>query len=123
LNSQLSIILFSKNPIYNIIFQNNDNLHHHRHYYETHVEDDYDDYLNFMNNNINSIIHVDQILQTLHNFKSLFYALKYKKNLRYFLWEKIRRPKIEAKYHPSNLQKMVDGLNEEDDLMELLEKW
>jgi hypothetical protein len=49
--------------------------------------------------------------------------LKYKQKLRHFLWDKIRRPKIEEKYHPSNLQKIIDELTEQDDLTEILENW
>jgi hypothetical protein len=121
LNNHLTLFIFSKNPIYNIIFQNDNNLHHHRHYYN-HVNAYHYD-INFMNDNINSIFRIKQTLQTLYNFKFLFYCLKYKKKLRDFLWEKIRRPKIESKYHPSNLQKMMDGLSEDYDLTELLENW
>ena len=76
-----------------------------------------------MNDNTNSTFRINRILQTLYNFKFLFYSLKYKQKFRDFLWEKIRRPKIESKYHPSNLQKMMDELSDDDDLTELLENW
>jgi hypothetical protein len=80
-------------------------------------------YVNFINENNYQTLLLKKKIQTLHTFRFLFYTLKYKNKLRDFLWEKIRRPKIEAKYHPSNLQKMIDELNEEDDLTELLETW
>jgi hypothetical protein len=87
------------------------------------ANEEYDDILEFIDENMVSIHQLDKHLQTLYKFKFLFYTLKYKQQFRYLLWEKIRRPKIEAKYHPSNLQKMIDGGNDNDDVAELLEKW
>jgi hypothetical protein len=124
INSKLKSFIFSKNPIYNLLFENSINSHHHHYFY--YIEDgfnDADDYNNFLNENINSIDLLRNKGLLLHNVKTLFYSLKYKKNLRHFLWERVRRPKIEAKYHPSNLQKMMDELNENDDFTELLENW
>jgi hypothetical protein len=87
------------------------------------ANEEYDDILEFIDENMVSIHQLDKNLKTLYKFKFLFYTLKYKQQFRYILWEKIRRPKIEAKYHPSNLQKMIDDVNEDDDVAELLEKW
>ena len=58
-------------------------------------------------------------------FKELFYALKYKKQFRHWLWVRIREPKIKAKYHPDNLMKLLEGCEEMtlDELDELNENW
>jgi Leucine-rich repeat (LRR) protein len=41
-------------------------------------------------------------------FKELFYAFKYKKQFRDWLWVRIREPKIRNKYHPDNLIKLLE---------------
>jgi Leucine-rich repeat (LRR) protein len=122
LNQELKTIIFSNNPIYEILFGNTINPHHHRYMYDGRL-DDYEEYHEFVNDNLMSILELKNIVQTINNFKHLFYILKYKKNFRHFLWERIRRPKIEEKYHPSNLQKIIDNLNEDDDLNAILENW
>ena len=40
-------------------------------------------------------------IQTLNNFRNLYWCLKFKKQLRKWLWEKIREPKIMKQYDPS----------------------
>ena len=59
------------------------------------------------------------IIQTLRNFRYTYYCLKYKKYFKRWLWEKVREPKIMAKFHPSHL----DALEETDDLEVFLEDW
>ena len=61
----------------------------------------------------------------VNQFRELFYALKYKKQFQYLLWERIREPKIRNKYHPSNLMAMLEEKEDItlDELDELLEKW
>lgn len=54
---------------------------------------------------------VKQKLQILYNFKLLFYSLKYKKQLRDWLWVKVRKPKMQEYYSPVNLQKL-NGIDE-----------
>jgi len=53
-------------------------------------------------------------IETLYNFRYLYYCLKYKKR---FL--KLMEPIIKKRYHPSYL----DNLTEDDDLDEILKKW
>jgi hypothetical protein len=45
--------------------------------------------------------------------------LKFKKHFKRWLWERIREPKIIAKFHPSHLT----NLEETDDLEVFLEDW
>lgn len=63
----------------------------------------------------------------LTNFKEMFYALKYKQQFRHLLWEKVREPKIRAKYHPDNLAKMLEALQigelDVDQLDALMDQW
>jgi len=60
-----------------------------------------------------------KIIQTLRNFRYTYYALKYKKHFKRWLWEKVREPKIMAKFHPSHLTHLLDT----DDLEVFLEDW
>lgn len=61
----------------------------------------------------------------LIRFKQLFYALKFKKQFRSWLWEKVREPKIREKYHPDNLMKMLEECGEDDvdKFEQLMEQW
>ena len=58
-------------------------------------------------------------------FKELFYALKYKKQFRDWLWVRIREPKIRNKYHPDNLIKLLEDQENLtlDQLDELDDNW
>ena len=58
-----------------------------------------------------------QIL-TLNNFRHLYWCLKFKRQLKKWLWEKIREPKIMKEYHPSYL---FEKLQEDTDLHTLLD--
>jgi Leucine-rich repeat (LRR) protein len=60
-----------------------------------------------------------KIIQILRNFRNTYYLLKFKKHFKRWLWEKVREPKIMAKFHPSYL----DELLETDDLEVFLEDW
>ena len=51
--------------------------------------------------------------------KTIYYSLKFKKQLRKWLWEKVREPKIKKLYNPSYLI----NLKEEDDLDTFLDNW
>jgi len=54
------------------------------------------------------------------NFRHLYYCLKFKKQLRKWLWEKVREPKIEKLYNPSYL---IENLGDGDNLDEVLKNW
>ncbi len=57
-------------------------------------------------------------LKILQKFIELFYTIKCRNRLRNYLWERVRRPKIEAKYNPENLIKLIEGKEHYDDLIE-----
>jgi hypothetical protein len=73
------------------------------------------------------LCHLDIIQKNviLNRFKEMFYALKYKRQFRDFLWIKVREPKIRARYHPDNLAKMLEerGEIDVDELDALMDKW
>jgi Leucine-rich repeat (LRR) protein len=56
-------------------------------------------------------------IQTFNNFRNLYWCLKFKKQLKKWLWEKIREPKIMKEYHPSYL---FSNLREDTDLYKFL---
>ena len=57
----------------------------------------------------------------LHRFRELFYALKYKTVLKRILWDRVRRPKIEAQYHPTQLVQFIQEHPEDWD--QRLDEW
>ena len=72
------------------------------------------------NTNIfNENIYKGNKIKILRNFRNTYYLLKFKKHFKRWLWEKVREPKIMAKFHPSHL----DALEETDDLEVFLEDW
>ena len=58
-------------------------------------------------------------ISILRNFRNTYYLLKFKKHFKRWLWEKVREPKIMAKFHPSHLT----ILEETDDLEVFLDDW
>jgi hypothetical protein len=48
---------------------------------------------------------------------------KYCRHFRYWLWERVRRPKVEAAFHFRRLEDIVAAVGEEGDLDEALEKY
>ena len=83
-------------------------------------------YLYFRDNPIYEIVNRYDLLETikniqiLNNFCYLYYCLKYKKQFRKWLWEKVREAKIQQIYHPNYL---IENLKEEDDLDIVLNNW
>ena len=57
-------------------------------------------------------------IQTLNNFRHLYWCLKFKRQFKKWLWEKIREPKIIKQNHPSYL---FEKLREDTDLHEFLD--
>ena len=64
-------------------------------------------------------LHNINIIKTLRNFRYTYYALKYKKHFKRWLWEKVREPKIMKKFHPDHLNDLKDT----DDLEVFLDDW
>jgi hypothetical protein len=116
-------IIFDKNPIYTTLCNDERTCFDMQYYRMENLDMDEDEYHVFIHADhervANLTVELSQKVRTLHNFRYLFYLLKYKSGLRNFLWDKIRRPKIEAKYHPDNLQKLLENMSEQDDVSEL----
>ena len=71
--------------------------------------------------NKNCLIKIKQHIQILNNFRHLYYCLKFKKQLRKWLWEKVREPIVKRIYSPNYLvENLVD---EEDNLDTVLNNW
>jgi hypothetical protein len=61
------------------------------------------------------ISHIRSVHEKLRKFRFLFYCLRFKTRFRDWLWDKIRRPKIEAQYHPSRVAELLEnGVDLED---------
>ena len=70
--------------------------------------------------NNDSLITIKQNIQTLNNFRHLYYCLKFKSQFWHLLW-KIKEPKIMQKYHPSYLDELLT--NENIDIDMVLDNW
>ncbi len=58
-------------------------------------------------------------IHMIEKFRFTYYCLRFKTQLKKWLWEKVREPKIIQKFHPDHL----NTLEETDDLEEFLEDW
>ncbi len=54
----------------------------------------------------------------IYKFRKTYYEMKCKNILRNILWNKIRRPKIEAKYSPQNLKILLQSMEDEENMDE-----
>jgi hypothetical protein len=52
-------------------------------------------------------------LEILNQFRDLFYALKFKRPLRHWLWVRVRLPRIERANHPDILQRVLEAAVDE----------
>ena len=84
--------------------------------------EEFDCYANPISEIVNgdSLIKIKQNIQILNNFRHLYYCLKFKKQLRKWLWEKVREPYAMKKYSPLYL---IKNLRDEDDLDTILVAW
>ena len=122
----LVAIIFDKNPIYTELYNDEITCFDIQYYsmeliQNLHLnEDEYHDFIHEDQQRIDKMtVELSQKVRTLHDFRFLFYSLKYKSTFRNLLWDKIRRPKIEAKYHPDNLQKLLKNITEDNDVSEI----
>jgi hypothetical protein len=82
--------------------------------------------LSFVNNPIYEIVNnycfaqIKKNIKILNNFRHLYYCLKFKKQLRKWLWEKVREPKVKKMYSPNYL---IENLGQDDDLDTILNNW
>jgi Leucine-rich repeat (LRR) protein len=67
-----------------------------------------------------NLIQIKQNVQIINNFRHLYYCLKFKKQFRKWLWEKVREPNAKKLYDPNYL---VENLGEDDDLDTFLNNW
>ena len=73
-----------------------------------------------LNNDNYSLYQFKQIIQTLNNFRNLYYCLQFKNHFRKWLWEKVREPNVKKIYNPNYL---IENLGDEDDLDTFLDSW
>ena len=59
-----------------------------------------------------------KIIRRLNHCCEMIYALKYKKQFMFWLWNKVREPKMMKMYHPDVLIKRMDCENWFDELDE-----
>jgi Leucine-rich repeat (LRR) protein len=98
LPQNLEYLYCSNNPIYEIV-----NLEY---------------FCEIINND--SLIKIKQNIQLLNNFRHLYYCLKFKKQLRKWLWEKVREPIVKKIYCPNYL---IENLGQDDELDTVLDNW
>jgi hypothetical protein len=70
--------------------------------------------------NCDSLIKIKKNIQLLNNCCHLYYCLKFKKQLKKWLWEKVREPNAKKIYNPKYL---IENLGDEDDLNTFLDNW
>jgi hypothetical protein len=70
-------------------------------------------------------IEINKAMQLLKKVRFHIMCVKYKKQFRVWLWEKVRRPKAENKYHYANLIDLLSRIEEKDeDAFDMaLESW
>jgi Leucine-rich repeat (LRR) protein len=67
-----------------------------------------------------SLFQIKKNVQIINNFRNLYYCLKFKKQFRKWLWEKVREPSAKKLYNPIYL---IENLGDEDDLDTFLNNW
>jgi Leucine-rich repeat (LRR) protein len=67
-----------------------------------------------------TLFQIKKNIQILNNFRNLYYSLKFKKQFRKWLWEKVKEPNAKKLYNPIYL---VENLGEDDDLDTVLNNW
>ena len=55
-------------------------------------------------------------MEIFNRCKEIIYAKKLRNQFRNWLWDKVRRPKIEAKYHPSKIMERINASDNWEDL-------
>ena len=68
----------------------------------------------------NTLFQTKKNIEIFNKFRHLYYCLKFKKQLRKWLWEKVREPNIKKMYNPNYL---IENLGDEDDLEAVLNNW
>ena len=109
LNNELKYLLWNTNLIYDLLILIID--------FELEIEIEYDDCELEIEDDFKE--RLNEILNIINKFRSLYYTLKFKKHFIKWLW-KCKKNQIMEKYHPKYL---LDNLEENTDLDEFLENW
>jgi hypothetical protein len=64
---------------------------------------------------------VNDTNRIIRRVRHLFYCLKFKKQFREWLWERVRHPKIMLQYHPSRIEALLEQGIEICDLEDYLD--
>lgn len=91
LNNKLDCVKISKNPICHILYSS-----------IITTEEDEDDGIDFLNINI-----IKSKFKILHNFRCLYYSLKFKSKFRDWLWIRVREKRIKQDFHPSKIFELL----------------
>jgi transcriptional/translational regulatory protein YebC/TACO1 len=108
----------SNNPIYKIV--NSDSNYEIDEIINSDINYEIDEIINSPFSFGYDTIKIIKNIKILNNFRHLYYSLKFKKQLRKWLWEKVREPNIKKMYNPTYL---IENLKEEDDLDKVLNNW
>ena len=68
----------------------------------------------------NSYAQIKKNIRVFKYFRHLYYCLKFKKQFRKWLWEKVREPNAKKLYNPIYF---IENLGDEDDLDTFLDNW
>jgi len=110
LNEKLEILILTNNPFCHILYscKNKNNRDQDQNYDEQDDEDE-DDFIYYLNINI-----IKAKFKMLHNFRFLYYSLKFKNKFRDWLWKRVREPKIQRELHPTKLFELLKYDDEDD---------
>ena len=67
-----------------------------------------------------------QFINGVYKCRYRLMCLKYKAQFRRWLWERVRRPLIELRYHPDQLLERLNGMrnaDDDDELTTVVESW
>ncbi len=67
----------------------------------------------------NSLNILRKQLSILYNLKYTFYLLIFKEKFRYILWYKIREPRLQVIFHPTNIKRLLDEKGYDLDIDEI----
>lgn len=77
----------------------------------------------FCGSNMPELIRASAIV---HRFRRSYHAARFRANFRYWLWHRVRRPKLEEKYSPANLLALLACIPDSadgDDFQLTIDEW
>jgi hypothetical protein len=66
---------------------------------------------------------IKRVIERIDKFRFVYYCLKYKDRFRKWLWINIREKKAIQKYAPENLAKLLNNLNNEEEIEIVIDDW